>query len=741
MSQDRPKKGIKGALQNWQGDLGAAFGVALIALPLCLSLAMASGVPPMAGIISSVVGGIIVAIFGGSFVTITGPGNGLVVVILGSVMTLGGGDMAAGYLYTLAAVIVSGAILLLFGFLRLGDLGDFFPSASIQGLLAAIGFIFIAKQFHVMIGVPSPEEAGNIELLMDIPFAVWELFKQEGINYVAIIGTVSFLIMAFYPKIKARFFHAIPAPMWVVVLTVGFAYYFEWFNPGAYPIDKGHLINIPDDVFSSISFPDFGKVFTSDFMFVVIGITLIASVESLLSIKAVDKLDPYKRRSNINRDLKALGLGSMISGAIGGLPVVTVIARSSVNVHNGAKTRASNMYHAVFLLLIVFLLQPVLKKIPLSALAGILVYTGYKLASPSVFQQMYNIGKEQLFIFVITLVSAIAFGLIEGVAIGIGVTLIIQFFLIHPKSLVLRNPLQPNTLMYQEDDGKFYVGVKAFSNFLNYLQLKKQLDSIPRKQHVILDFSLTNFVDHTVMEHIAHYADDYRRRGGQFEVIGLDVHDPATSHPFAARRVIRLGKLVTKSNILTSRQEELKKFAKEIKWDFKPNSVYEVPELEEFPLFKTKSIDHIYNTFSGRMDGIKFRLFDAEYYEGEFIAKEVFRTSMLLIKLEKDIPEFTLDKEGFFHRVAELAGFSDINIKGHDDFSHRFLLQGDDKDAIIKFFNDELVLFFESNPYYHIQSDGKSMLIFKKERLASISEVKALLSFGKRLARQIKEEH
>lgn len=700
-----------------------------------MALAMAAEMPPLSGVIASVVGGVVVALLGGSHVTITGPGNGLVVVLMSAGTALGNGDPAVGYHYLLAAVITSGAVLLLLGFLRMGDLGDLFPATAVQGILAAIGLIFIAKQFHNMIGIAGPEDGGNVALLLDIPFALQRFFEQEGGYAVAGIGVGSLLIMILYSKIRYRPVQWIPAPMWVLLLTLGYAFFYKYLSPVPYPVPEDRLIEIPEGLGSSIAFPDFGKFFSSEFATAVLGISLITSMESLLSIKAIDRLDPYKRRSNANKDLKALGVGSACSGLLGGLPVVTVIARSSVNVNNGARTRASNFFHGLFLFLIVLLFQDLLRWIPFSALAGILIYTGYKLVSPAVFRRIYEVGLEQLFIFLITLSVTFWVGLIQGMLAGVAATLLVQLFFIDPRQIILHNPWQPNTLMYQESDGTFYVGVKAFSNFLNYLQLKKQLDSIPSKQHVILDFSLSTFVDHTVLEHIAHYSEDYEERGGRFEVIGLDVHRAGSAHPFAPRRVNRMAERPKSSERnLTKRQEELMGHIREIGWDFRPESIQRSPELEQFPLFRTKTIDHVFNRCDGYGDGNRFQLFDVEYYEGVFIAKQVFRTTVLLVHLDVEMPRFSLDKERLFHRAAEKIGFSFIELEEYPDFSDRFLLKGENQRAIKAFFTKEVVRFFESNPYYHVQSTYDSLLIFKRERLASISEVKALIDYGERLA-------
>ena len=456
-------------------NLFSGFVVSLIALPLGLGLALASGAPPISGVIAAIVGGIVVALLGGSNVTITGPGNGLVVVILAAITTLGNGDMYQGYLFTLAAIVLSGIIMILLGFLRLGSLGDFFPASAIQGMLAAIGIGIFAKQFHVMLG--NLDAKGSIvELLLQIPEGIYHFVQTDNtsIFYAGLIGVLSLLIMTFYSKIRNRYFQLVPAPMWIVVISVGMYYYFEMFSPVHYPIEKELLIELPNDILSNFAFPDFGMLSELSFINAVISITLIASIESLLSIKAVDKLDPLKRRSNVNKDIRALGIATVISGFLGGLNVVTVIARSSVNVHNKGSNRSANFFHAGFLLLFVLLFASELRKIPLPALAAILVYTGYKLASPENLQKVFRIGSEQLIIFLVTLSVTITTSLITGILVGIIITLIIHIIINKNVMLFLKNVLKPNVLMFTED-GKYYVSVKNFSSFLNYTKLKSKL--------------------------------------------------------------------------------------------------------------------------------------------------------------------------------------------------------------------------------------------------------------------------
>ncbi len=716
---------IKTFLSEIPQNLFSGFVVSLIALPLGLGLAIASGAPPISGVIAAIVGGIVVALIGGSNVTITGPGNGLVVVILAAITTLGNGDMQQGFLYTLAAIVVSGIIMIMLGFLRMGSLGDFFPSSAIQGMLAAIGIGIFAKQFHVMLG-NTQAKGSIIELLMQVPEGIINFMKADNssIFYAGLVGVFSLLIMIFYPKIRNRYLKLIPAPMWIVLLSVGMYFYFDNFSTSNYPIDKSLLINLPDDILSNFAFPDFGKLFKLDFISAVISITLIASIESLLSIKAVDKLDALKRRSNINKDIRALGIATVISGFLGGLNVVTVIARSSVNVNNKGSNRSSNFFHASFLVLFILLFASELRKIPLPALSAILVFTGYKLASPQNVQKVFKVGKEQLLIFLITLIITISTNLITGILVGIIATFIIHIIITKNARLFLKNILKPNVLMFKQDD-KYYVSVKNFSSFLNYTKLKDKINQIPETEEAIVDFTLCDFVDVSVMENLNNYAESFTRKGGHFEVIGLDEAKSENNHPFALRKIIPK-QMQAKGSFLTKRQKSIENISKEIQWKYNAFSDIEMKELPSFGYFKTRRIEKVTNVLSNDA----CTLFDAHFSEGELIAKQLIKITMLHIHVNKEIPDFTLDKEGFFEHFLHFVGYKDIDIENHPDFSKRFYLSGKNEEKIRAFFTDELILFFESNRQYHIEASENGLLIIGNERLKSVKEIKALAYFG-----------
>jgi len=720
-------------------NLFAGFVVSLVALPLGLGLAIASEAPPIAGIISAVVGGVVVALLGGSQLTIAGPGNGLVIVLLSSITLLGEGNLYQGYLFTLAAVALSGMLIFLFGVFRFGALSEFFPASALQGMLAAIGIGILSKQIHVMLGITTA--AGSpISLLAQVPESVLFIIQNASLEVLvaASMGVGCLLILTLYSRIRNPVFHLVPAPMWVVFLAIGLSYYYEYIMAVPYPMGEDLLIKLPENLLGNLPFPDFGKVKTLEFVGVVFSLTLISCIESLLSIKAVDKLDPLKRRSNVNKDLRALGIATTISGFVGGLNVVTVIARSSVNVNNGGSNRSANLFHALFLLVFILLFQDQIQRIALPALAAILVYTGYRLAAPENLIMLFKIGKEQAAIFLVTLGMTLAYGLITGIAFGVFATFIIHILINKSLFLFTRNWLKPNVLMFKEEDsGNYFVSVKNFCSFLNFYKLKALLDEIPEHEHAIVDFSLCEFVDHTVMEGLNGYRRGFASKSGVFEIIGLDVHFSDTQHPFAIRKVLPMKDFLNLGSHLTKRQKSLEALSKKLKWSYRPELSSDPQSLEKFEYFKSKQINYQYNVLVDATG--RFSLFDLSYSEGAFIAKEDLKSSFLMIKLDEQVPQFILDKEHLLASLYEPLGYKDIDFIDAPDFSRRFFLSGKNRSEIRKWFSPELIFFFESHSYFHIETNKNILLIKGKNRLSSIDEIKKMLAFGTELTHILKK--
>ena len=536
-----PRGSISDLSKNWRADMLSGFLVFLIALPLCLGIALACGYPAIAGIFTAIIGGMLATFFSNSELTIKGPAAGLIVIAIGCVTEFGftgGKDPALdlqAYRLALGVGVVAGIIQIFLGIFRAGILGEFFPSAAVHGLLAAIGIIIIAKQFPIAMGV-SPEGT-PLELIAKIPQFVMEMNPLVGL-----IGIMSLLIMFSYLFISNPRLKMIPAPMVVLLVTVPLAMYLNFsqeqtyaFNGQEYPLGKAFLVAVPENMFHAITFPDFSGLLTTTGWKYVVMFALIGSVESLLSAKAIDGIDPWKRKTDHDRDMLAIGVGNTLSAFVGGLPMISEIVRSKANIDNGARTRFANMFHGMFLLLFVALIPGLINQIPLAALGAMLVFIGYRLASPQEFIHMYHVGREQFIIFVSTIIGVLATDLLMGIAIGICVNMALHL----KNGAPMLSLFKPQILVERDEGRAVTVKVKDSAIFSTWIALKKTLDGLASEPHVVLDLSDTFLVDHTTMSKLHEMEKDFQERQSTLEITGLDHHQPLSSHPEAGRKKLR----------------------------------------------------------------------------------------------------------------------------------------------------------------------------------------------------------
>jgi MFS superfamily sulfate permease-like transporter len=518
---------------TWAADLLAGFLVFLIALPLCLGIAMASQFPPIAGILTAVIGGLIATFCGSARLTIKGPAAGLIVIALGAVTELGAGDNARGYRLALATIVVAAVLQVLFSLVKAGALGDFFPSSVMHGMLAAIGVIICSKQLHTVVGV-TPEKGGPLLLLAQVPGS----FSNANPE-VAVIGLASLIVLFGWPILPWAQVRKVPAQLIVVIMSVALAAWFDLGHEHHYSF-QGHdfmvgpkfLVELPGSLLSAITLPDFSQVLSAVSIKYIVMFALVGSIESLLSAKAVDALDPERRRSDMDRDLLAVGIGNLMAGMLGGLPMISEIVRSSANITNGARTKLANFFHGMFLLVFVAAVPWLLARIPLAALAAMLIYTGLRLASPREFAKTWRIGREQMVIFASTLLVTVASDLLLGVAAGIIVKITLHWL----HGMPIRNVFKPQVeIMVVGDTTVLRVGHAAV--FSNYLTIRRHIVSAPgERQHIVVDLSLTRLVDHTVMEKLHELEMEYASSGRKLEVRGLEQHVSVSEHPLAARR-------------------------------------------------------------------------------------------------------------------------------------------------------------------------------------------------------------
>ena len=519
---------------GWRDDLASGFLVFLIALPLCLGISMASGFPPVAGILTAIVGGMVTKFLGSARLTIKGPAAGLIVIALGAVTELSQGDPAGGYRRALAVGVVAGVLQILLAVARTGVVGELMPSSVVHGMLAAIGVIIISKQTHTLLGV-TPEAKEPLHLLAEIPQSIARLNPE-----VFLIGLVSLVILFGLPLIRSKWARKVPGPMIVLAVAVPLGYIFDLRDEHNYSL-LGHvfhlgpkyLIRLPGSLLGALAFPDFSQILSGTSIKYIVMFTLVGSIESLLSVTAVDSLDPEKRSSNLNRDLLATGVGNTIASLIGGLPMISEIVRSKANIDSGAKSSWSNFFHGTFLLLSVALIPGLLQQIPLAALAAMLIYTGSRLASPREFQHAYRIGPEQLLIFVTTLFVT----LMTDLLIGVGVGLVLKIGL-HLKNGAPPRSLFRSILEETREDETLLLEVRDAAIFTNFLGLNNRLKTIePEVKRVVIDFENAWVVDHTVLNKLEGIASRWANR--ELIITGLNNHRAVSNHHLATRQRVR----------------------------------------------------------------------------------------------------------------------------------------------------------------------------------------------------------
>ncbi len=470
-----------GLFSSLGADFPAAIVVFLVALPLCLGIALGSGAPLFAGLIGGIVGGIVIGSLSGSQLSVSGPAAGLTSIVLVAIAKL------QVYEAFLLAVVIAGIFQVILGFLRAGILGDYVPYSVIKGMLAAIGIILILGQLPHFLGHVSDDDSVMVR--------IWEALKN--ITPVALfIGVLSIGIQVFWDKVlvkKGRIFKLIPAPLIVVLLAIGIN---EWLkiNQPALALHSSKLVSIPaadsfNEFISFFTFPDLSYLGNFTVWSTAITIALVASLETLLNIEAADELDPYQRVTPTNRELKAQGAGNMLSGLIGGLPLTSVIVRTSANVNAGGKTKMSTIIHGLLLLGSVAFIPTILNLIPLAGLAGILIYTGYKLAKPDIFKEMKARGMDQLIPFVVTILAILLTDLLVGILIGCVIGLL----------FVMRSNFK-SAVFVVNDENRYLFRLRKDVSFLNKPIIKRRLEQVPKNAHVVIDAARADYIDKDVIE-------------------------------------------------------------------------------------------------------------------------------------------------------------------------------------------------------------------------------------------------
>ncbi|MEM9824055.1 MAG: SulP family inorganic anion transporter, partial [Bacteroidota bacterium] len=484
-----------GIFQNLKYDMPASVVVFLVAVPLCLGIALASGAPLFSGIIAGIIGGIVVGVLSGSQLGVSGPAAGLAVIVLTAIQELGAFEIF------LLAVVIGGVFQLALGFARAGIIGYYFPSSVIKGMLSGIGIIIILKQIPHAVGYDRDYEGSLTFTQPDGHNTFSELFYMfEALSPGAVVITVlSLLILVLWEQPfmkKIRLFQIVQGPLIVVSLGIALNLIFQNFSTLALSTEQVVAIPVPDSIngfFQQFTLPDFSQIGNAAVWVSGITIAVVASLETLLCLDATDKLDPFKRVAPANRELKAQGVGNIISGLIGGLPITQVIVRSSTNIQSGGRTKASAIFHGIILLISAMAIPALLNLIPLASLAAILFLVGYKLAKPVLFKQMYGLGQTHFVPFMVTIIGIVLTDLLTGIGIGLAVAIFYILF---------NNYKKP--FLFQKDkhlkDGIIRLELAEDVTFINKASIQRTLSQIPDGAKVIIDASKSINIDHDVVE-------------------------------------------------------------------------------------------------------------------------------------------------------------------------------------------------------------------------------------------------
>lgn len=510
---------------NFRHDLPASVVVFLVALPLCLGIALASGAPLMAGLITGVVGGLVVPWLTGSPLSVSGPAAGLTVIVLAGIERLGGYDAFV------LAVMLSGVMQIGLGMVRAGLVAYYFPSNVIKGLLAAIGVILILKQIPHAIGFDLDYE-GDLAFvqpdgrntLTEIPYAIGHF--HLGALIIAAVGLVLLIAWAKIPALKRL--RWLPGPLIVVAAGIALNEGFRAFAPTL--ANEGKLlVNLGDgSLWAEFRFPDWSRITDPEIYTTAALIAIVGSIETLLCVEAIDKIDPYKRSSDTNRELRAQGVGNMLAGLIGGLPMTAVIVRGSANVHSGGRSQMASFGHGVLLVAAVLAIPSVLKLIPLAALAAILLHVGYKLAPISLFVSLYRRGLDQFVPFMVTVVAILFSDLLTGVAIGMGCAV---FYILRANLATPYFIHRMEVIENAEQKSRIHIELSENVTFLNKASVNKALRELPDNSVVEIDGSHATYIDRDVLELIEEFREGARLRGIEVSITQV----PASDGPAAGR--------------------------------------------------------------------------------------------------------------------------------------------------------------------------------------------------------------
>lgn len=735
----QPQNGIKG-LRHWRYDMLAGLQVAMVSLPLSLAIAIASGAPPVAGLISAIIAGLIFPLLGGAYVTISGPAAGLAPALLAGMLTLGSGDLAAGYPLLLVAICLTGIVQVILSALKAGKYAIFLPATVVEGMLAAIGVMIIIKQIPLLIGVKAAPTKSILAALANLPGYFLRLDAK-----VFLLGAICLFFMFFFNRSKSRWLKRLPAPVLVAGTGIALGYLFQ--------LAPNQLIKVPDQILQGVTLPNFSGVWERQELWwsvivIVITLTLIDGIESLATIAAVDKIDPFQRKSNPNVTLRAMGVSNMLSSLAGGLTIIPGGVKSRANIDAGGRTLWANAYNAVFLLVFTLLGTALINRIPLAALAAIIIYVGWRLCQPGVFSKTYGIGKDQFVIFVGTITAILVTDLLMGILLGVLAEFLLLLYLLMPSfryvlrghltfgrsfeflrahlSGLLKSPVIKVKTIEQAGKETCEVSLSSVVCF-NLLHLDKVLALLPRHADVALVVTESGkIIDHTAMEYLHHFREECLREGRSCTIQGMENYYPFSQHSLSAR--MPDVQLMRQEETLSERQKQMSEIAGHYDLAFSPG-IETTLNAQNFVYFRRGDNKQKRNVMSGLYKGRQVKLFDYSHTRAPDYYSEHRHTLIIVGPLEKAIPDFIVAPAHYLERY--LVGYREVAVDDRQDFSQIYRVYTKNDADIRGCLTDELIQFFMDHPKFYMEVRGAMCLAFRPDKeLEQASTIPVLFSFA-----------
>ena len=734
-ADNKPQNGLAG-LKHWRYDLMAGMQVALISLPLSLGIAVASGAPPVTGVVSAIIAGLIFPFLGGAYVTISGPAAGLAPALLAGMLMLGNGDLAAGYPLLLVAICLTGLVQVILSMFRAGKwVAMFLPVTVVEAMLAAIGVMIIIKQLPSLFGdlaAPAKSMLGSI-------VALPQSFLRSDMEVFA-IGALSLFLMFFLNRTRRAWLRKIPAPLTVCLVGIALGY--------VTGLDTKYLITMPADILQGgITLPAFAAVWNRPELWagvfvIVITLTLIDGIESLATIKAVDKIDPFRRKSHPNVTLRAMGISNMVSSIFGGLTIIPGGVKSRVNIDAGGRTLWANFANALFLIVFLFFAKDIISRIPLAAIGAILVYVGWRLCEPAVFRKTFAIGRDQALVFLVTVAAILATDLLVGILIGAGAEILMLGYLLSPSlRLVLTGRLglaqflvilgrsmatlfrSPVINIKQETENGRTNSRLSLSSVVgfNLLPLDRALGAIPAHTGVTLAMSESGrIIDHTAMEYLHQFQEESLHQKRPFALRGIEGFHSFTNHPLAAR--MQDARFIQDKVQRTAREQAMAEAAARHGLEFATGPVATLNR-HDFIYLQRGANREERNIVTGMQHNCHLKLFDYSHTAAPDYYLEHRHTVIVLRCLDESaplLPNLAITPGEYLERY--LVEFEELTVSGAAAPGASYRVFAETPEPVRALLENGLAQFPRQHPGFYLEIRDNALLVFRPEREAEEPE-------------------